>query len=57
MDKISIWTKITLESLTSMGQTIMTQVPNIIGAILLILLGWLISKLIYMAISQVIKST
>ena len=45
MENISDWTRIVLESLLELGKSIMSALPNILGAIFLILLGWLLAKL------------
>lgn len=56
MENITDWTRITMESLLAMGQTLMVQIPKIIGAIIILLLGWLIAKLVYVAISKALKA-
>ena len=46
MESLFNWTEIFIESLKSFGQQIMGTIPGIIGAILLIIIGWLVAKLI-----------
>lgn len=46
MESLFNWTEVFLESLKSFGQQIMGAIPGILGAIFLIVLGWLIARLI-----------
>lgn len=46
MNKITDWTQIGLESMVALGQKIMTELPNIIGALFLIILGWIVAKIL-----------
>lgn len=46
MESLFNWTEVFLESLKSFGEQIMGAIPGIIGAIFLIILGWLIARLI-----------
>ncbi|MEO9804770.1 MAG: hypothetical protein ABJF04_16055 [Reichenbachiella sp.] len=52
MEKITNWTQIAMESLLALGQKIMTELPNIIGAIFLIVLGWVIAKIVSFVIRK-----
>ena len=47
MENLSSWFQITLKSLQSFGETLMSSLPKIIGALFIIFIGWLIAK--YMA--------
>ena len=55
MESLFTWTEIFLESLKSFGQQIMGAIPGILGAIFLILLGWLIARLIARLIVKLMK--
>ena len=44
MEKITNWTQIAVESLVALGQKVSTELPNILGAIFLIILGWVLAK-------------
>ncbi len=46
MESLITWTEVFLESLKSFGQQIMGAIPGILGAIFLIILGWLVARLI-----------
>ena len=52
MEKVSTWTKIFLESLTVMGENIMAALPGIIMAILIIIIGWIVAKILRLAVSK-----
>lgn len=45
MEKLTDWTQIGVKSLTTLGQTIMSALPNIIGAFFLLIIGWIIAKI------------
>ncbi|MEP5610749.1 MAG: mechanosensitive ion channel domain-containing protein [Cyclobacteriaceae bacterium] len=45
MNKITDLTQVGLQSLVALGQSLMSALPNILGAIFLLLLGWLIAKI------------
>jgi hypothetical protein len=55
MDKVSEWSEITLTSLKAMGVKIMAALPNIFGAILILLAGWLITKVIIYLLKKLLK--
>ncbi|MEQ9426754.1 MAG: hypothetical protein RJQ09_20185 [Cyclobacteriaceae bacterium] len=46
MQNLTNWTQIAIESLVALGQKVMTELPNILGAIFLIIVGWIIAKLL-----------
>ena len=45
MKELSNWTEVSIESLKAMGIKILSVIPNILAAIILILIGWLLAKL------------
>lgn len=55
MDKVSQWTELTLKSLEAMGEKIMTALPNVVGAIIILIVGWLISKIVIYLLKKVLK--
>lgn len=55
MDKITNWKDITVQSLTAMGEKIMTEIPNIIGALLVLLVGWIITKIVVSILARVLR--
>ena len=46
MEKITDVTQIGLQSLAALGEGIMSALPNILGALFLLLLGWTIAGLL-----------
>ena len=55
METITQWKELTFKSLSAMGEKIMTALPNIIGAILILLLGWIVTKIIIFLLKRVLK--
>lgn len=55
MDKVTEWSELTLNSLKAMGEKIMTALPNIVGAILILLLGWIVTKIVVYIIKKALK--
>jgi hypothetical protein len=55
MNEVTTWSELFFKSLTAFGQTFMRAIPGIIGAILIILLGWLFAKIISGAIQRILK--
>ncbi len=55
METITNWKDLTFNSLNEMGLNIMRAVPNIIGAILIIIIGWLITKIVIMVLRRILK--
>lgn len=55
MKEITTWSELFFESLTAFGQTLMSAIPGIIGAILIVLLGWLFARLVSTAIQRILK--
>lgn len=55
MESFINWTEVFLESLKSFGEQIMSAIPGILGALLLVLLGWLVARLISRLIVKMLK--
>jgi len=55
MEKLTSWSQLFLSSLESFSEKIMSTIPNIIGAVLILLLGWLFAKLVSNAFSRLLK--
>jgi hypothetical protein len=55
METFTNWKELTFNSLNEMGISIMNAVPNILGAILILLIGWLITKLVVYLLRKVLK--
>lgn len=56
MNEITTWSELFFNSLSAFGHTLMSTVPKIIGAILILLLGWLFAKLVASAVSRLLKA-
>ncbi len=56
MESLFNWTEVFLESLKSFGEQIMGAIPGILGAIFLIILGWLVARLIAKIIARLLKA-
>jgi len=55
MNQITDWTEIGIQSLIALGQTIMNALPNIIGALFLIILGWIVAKILNFIVRKALK--
>ena len=56
METLHQWEDMLFSSLTTLSQTIFSVLPNVIGALLLLLVGWLIAKGISLAIQRILQS-
>ncbi|MGJ8735750.1 mechanosensitive ion channel family protein [Zobellia laminariae] len=55
MDKVSEWQNLAFNTLTSIINDIASALPNIIGAIVILLIGWAISKIVRFVLKKVFK--
>ena len=55
MKELSNWSQLFFESLQAFGQTFMSAMPGVLGAILIIFLGWLFARLVSGAIKRLLK--
>lgn len=55
MQEITTWSELFFNSLQTFGNRLMGAIPSILGAILILLLGWLFAKLISNGISRLLK--
>lgn len=55
MQNLTSWSEVFIHSLRSFGEKLMVAVPAILGAILILILGWLIAKLFQSITRQVLK--
>ncbi len=56
MKELSTWTELFSNSLQTIGQTISNAAPKVLGAILILLLGWLFAKLVSNGIARLLKA-
>ncbi|WP_289041517.1 mechanosensitive ion channel domain-containing protein [uncultured Zobellia sp.] len=55
MDKVSEWKDLTFNTLSTIVSDIASALPNILGAIVILLLGWGISKIVRFVLKKVFK--
>lgn len=55
METLSNWKNVTLDSLSSMGKNIGAALPKIVGAIAILILGWLIIKIVLFILGKILK--
>jgi len=55
MEKITDWTEIGLQSLMTLSNSVMSALPNIIGALFLVILGWIIAKVVSFIVRKALK--
>ncbi|PCE62986.1 mechanosensitive ion channel family protein [Sediminicola luteus] len=55
MNEISNWKDITLNTLSDIGNRVLSVLPKLIGAVLVLLIGWAISKVIIILIKRILK--
>lgn len=55
METITTWKELTFNSLNEMGIIVMQAVPNILGAILILIIGWSIIKIVVFLLKRILK--
>ena len=55
MDKITAWNESIMQSLQAMTKEVATVIPNILGAIAIIVIGWLLTKLVVGIVRKALK--
>ncbi len=55
MDNISKWSELLFESLTELSKTLMGILPSLLGAIFILLFGWLMAKLTASIVTKLLK--
>jgi small-conductance mechanosensitive channel len=55
MEELTTWSKLFFESLGAFGQRMMGALPGIIGAVLILLLGWLFARIVSAAVSRFLR--
>ncbi len=55
METITNWKDLTFNSLNEMGINVMQAIPNILGALLILILGWIITKIVVFVLKRVLK--
>nr|WP_298794736.1 mechanosensitive ion channel domain-containing protein [uncultured Allomuricauda sp.] len=55
METITEWKDLTFDSLTTMGRDIAMALPKIAGALIILLIGWLITKIVLFILGKILK--
>lgn len=55
MKEITTWSELFMNSLQTFGQKMMGAIPSLLGAIIILLLGWLLAKLIASGFTRLLK--
>lgn len=55
MEKISEWNKAVMNSLSTMGEELGKVIPNILGALVIFIIGWLLTKIVVGIIRKALK--
>lgn len=55
METITNWKDLTFNSLNEMGINVMKAIPNIFGALLILILGWIITKIVVFILKRILK--
>lgn len=55
METLNEWKNLTFDSLTAMGRDVASALPKIIGALIILLVGWVVTKIILFVLGKVLK--
>ncbi|MDA3905263.1 MAG: mechanosensitive ion channel [Bacteroidales bacterium] len=55
MDKVNYWSEVLLKSLVALGEQVVSFLPGVISAIILVLLGWLLAKVLSKFVAKVLN--
>lgn len=55
MEEFTNWSQLFFDSLRSFGQSFMTAMPRVLGAILIILLGWFLARILSRGFQKLLK--
>ncbi|AWX45381.1 hypothetical protein HME9304_02395 [Flagellimonas maritima] len=55
METINEWKTLTFNSLSAMGRDVALALPKIIGALIILIIGWLITKIVLFLLGKVLK--
>ena len=56
MKTIDYWSDVVLSSVNTLGQSFMEAVPNILGAVFLVIIGWMLAKLFSFLVGKLLKA-
>ncbi|WP_298931156.1 mechanosensitive ion channel domain-containing protein [uncultured Allomuricauda sp.] len=55
METINEWKNLTFDSLAAMGRDVALALPKIVGALIILLVGWLVTKIVLFVLGKVLK--
>ncbi len=55
METINEWKDLTFNSLITMGRDIASALPKIIGALIILMIGWIVTKIILFVLGKILK--
>ncbi|UII80579.1 mechanosensitive ion channel domain-containing protein [Flagellimonas sp. CMM7] len=55
METINEWKNLTFDSLAAMGRDVALALPKIIGALIILLIGWLVTKIVLFVLGKILK--
>lgn len=55
METINEWKNLTFDSLAAMGRDVALALPKIVGALIILLIGWLVTKIVLFVLGKVLK--
>ncbi|TXN36797.1 mechanosensitive ion channel [Flagellimonas hymeniacidonis] len=55
MEAINEWKNLTFDSLAAMGRDVALALPKIIGALIILLIGWVVTKIVLFVLGKVLK--
>ncbi|MEL7270440.1 MAG: mechanosensitive ion channel domain-containing protein [Bacteroidota bacterium] len=55
METINEWKELTFNSLITMGRDVASALPKIIGALIILVIGWLVTKIVLFVLGKVLK--
>lgn len=55
METINEWKNLTFDSLAAMGRDVALALPKIIGALIILLVGWLVTKIVLFVLGKILK--
>ena len=57
METITNWAEVTMQAFSKMGEQLSSGLLNLLGAILILIIGWLITKLVLFLLKKLLKVT
>lgn len=55
METINEWKNLTFDSLAAMGRDVALALPKIIGALIILLIGWIVTRIILFVLGKILK--